>query len=65
MRAEEEEIVGIYIMSIHIYDNWVTTTYGDIYHNVIVNHLVKSYYNLVNQHSNYRNSKWLQNKLFL
>jgi hypothetical protein len=37
---------------------------GIFYHNVIVNHIVRSYYNLINYHSNYRNSKWLQNKLF-
>ena len=29
---------------IYIYDSWD----GDIYRNVIVNHLVRSYYNLVN-----------------
>ena len=34
-------------MLIHIYDSWVTITHGDIYHNVTVNHLVWSYYNLV------------------
>ena len=36
------------IISIHIYDSWVTIIHGDIYHNVIVNHLIRSYYNLVN-----------------
>ena len=35
------------IMSIHIYDSWVTITHGDVYHNVIVNHLVRSYYNII------------------
>ena len=32
-------------MSTHIYDSWVTISHGDIYHNVIVNHLVRSYMN--------------------
>jgi len=35
-------------MSIHIYDSWVTITHGNIYHNVIVKHLVRSYCTLVN-----------------
>jgi hypothetical protein len=34
-------------MSAHIYDSWVTIIHGDIYPNVIVNHLVRSYYNLM------------------
>jgi len=36
------------IICIHIYDSWVTITHGDIYGNIIVNHLVRSYYNFVN-----------------
>lgn len=32
-------------------------THGDIYHDVIVNYLVKSYYNLINYNSKYSNSK--------
>ena len=31
-----------------VYDTRVSTTRGDIYHNIIVNHLVRSYCNLVN-----------------
>ena len=36
------------LLAVHIYDSLVTITHGDIYRNVIVNHLVKSYYNLIN-----------------
>jgi hypothetical protein len=34
-----------YSVATSIYDNFI---YGDIYRNIVVNHLVKSYYNLVN-----------------
>jgi hypothetical protein len=40
--------IYIYIMSMHIYDSWVTIIHGDIYRNVVVNHIVRNYYNLVN-----------------
>jgi hypothetical protein len=36
------------IMSVYIYDSWATITHEDIFHNVIVNHIVRSYYNLIN-----------------
>ena len=46
LKNEKRERKGIYIydnftiISIHIYNSCVTITHGDIYHNVIVNHLV-------------------------
>jgi len=43
------------IISIHIYDSWVTITHGDIYHNVIVNHFVREYYNEIKCNGEYIN----------
>ena len=36
------------IICIHIYHSWVTITHGDIYRNIIANHLLRSNYNLIN-----------------